>query len=31
MPADLNRYLRLWKLREPELLARSPRGEVYIT
>lgn len=29
MTGDLNDYLRLWNLSDPELLARSPRGDVY--
>ncbi|MBN1286530.1 MAG: phosphotransferase [Anaerolineae bacterium] len=29
MPNNLNYYLRLWNLRDPELLAQSPRSDVY--
>ena len=29
MTNNLNQYLRLWNLSDPELLARSPRSDVY--
>jgi streptomycin 6-kinase len=30
MTAKLNHYLRLWNLHDPEPLAHSPRGDVYV-